>query len=122
MKSKGATAKKVEKRIDNTHKRVYKENYEGVKNVDTLKGKKEYVCYELRKFAHKRGGTPSGHGIASPSHNRVDSIRDESVFNSINTDQAAWTTVSGTQTRTQSRDSKFRESLQDGRTFGGTSV
>ena len=103
MKSKDATAKsgrglshKVEKRIDNTHKRVYKENYEGVKDVDNLKGNKEYVCYELRKFANKREGTPSGHGITSPAHNRVDSIRDESVFNSINTDTAAWTTVSGT--------------------------
>ena len=74
----------------------------------------------MKKFARKRETTPSGHGIASPSHNRVDSVRDESVFNSINTDTSAWQTVSGTQTRAPSRDSKFRISLKE-RTFGGTS-
>ena len=43
MKGKDATAKggrgfshKIEKRIDNTHKRVYKENYDAVKDYDSL--------------------------------------------------------------------------------------
>ena len=126
MKSKGATAKggrgtshKVEKRIDNAHKRVQKENYDGVKNVDALRGSAEFVSSELKKFALKRGATPSGHGITSPAHNRVDSVRDESVYHSINCGSggSAWQAVSGAP---PSRESKFRASLKE-RLHGATS-
>ena len=111
--------KSVQKRIDNAHKKVYKENYEGVKDVETLKNDLEFVSFELNKFNTKRLGTPSGHGLTSPMHNRVNSIRDEAVYNSINGDHA-YKAVSGPGSRASSRDTKIRNSLKD-RTFGGTS-
>ena len=124
MKSKSSSArggslKSVQKRIDNAHKKVYKENYEGVKDVETLKNDLEFVSFELNKFNTKRLGTPSGHGLTSPMHNRVNSIRDEAVYNSINGDHA-YKAVSGPGSRASSRDTKIRNSLKD-RTFGGTS-
>jgi len=107
----------VEKRIDNRHKPVPKDSYEGVKNVPGLM-EADHVSYELRKFALKRGHTPKGNGVCSPGHNRIDGIRDDSVYNSINSGMSAWTTVSNS---TRNRDSAFRRSLQSA-THGATST
>ena len=106
----------VEKRIDNRHKSIPKDSYEGVKNVPGLMDT-DHVSQELRRFALKRGHTPKGAGVCSPGHNRIDGIRDETVYNSINSSMSAWSTVSNS---TRARDSAFRRSLQSA-THGATS-
>ena len=111
--------KTVQKRIDNAHKKVYKENYEGVRDVENLKKDMDFVSFELNKFNTKRLHTPKGHGLSSPMHNQSNSIRDDTVYNSINGD-LAFKAVSGPASRASSRETKFRNSLKD-RTFGGTS-
>lgn len=90
-----------------------------MKDVEELKKEMEFVSFELNKFNSKRLGTPKGHGISSPMHNQVNSIRDENVYNSINGDMA-YKAVSGPTSRASSRETGFRNSLM-GKTFGGTS-
>lgn len=47
-------------------------------------GNQPFVSSELQRFMVNNQDLPMGHQIHSPLHNRVDSIRDESVYNVLN--------------------------------------
>ncbi len=48
-------------------------------------GDQPFVSSELQRFMSNKRDLPLGHSVHSPLHNRIDSIRDETVYQTINT-------------------------------------
>ena len=70
-----------------------------------------FVNSELNRFVKNNQDSCAGHNLHSPTHNRVDSIRDDSVYKSVGGDKSA----SGTTwslTAASSNFSKLKLKLQ----------
>lgn len=64
--------------------RQQENNFVGTKNISEMIGDQPFVSSELQRFMHNKRDLPLGHSVHSPMHNRIDSIRDEGVYNCVN--------------------------------------
>lgn len=51
--------------------------------IEQVVGNQPYVSSELQRFMVNNQDLPIGHQVHSPQHNRVDSIREEQVYNTL---------------------------------------
>ena len=59
------------------------ENFSAAKTVKQVVGEQPFVSSEMQRFMMNKQDLPPGHTLNSPQHNRFDSVRDDSVYNSI---------------------------------------
>ena len=63
-------------------------DYSGVQNIKQVVDGSGYVSSEIQRFVRNNRDNSLGNTMHSPQHNRVDSIRDDSVYKSVGGDKS----------------------------------
>ena len=94
--------------------------YEGVQNIKQVVDGNPFVSSDVQRFVVNNRDNSLGNTMHSPSHNRVDSIRDDSVYKSVGGDKSQSGVSAGlsgngsfAMTTASSNLSKFKVRLQN---------